>query len=74
MEDFLNSSQLEWIDFVPLFAKHPAKTYYYEVDGHWRPAGHEFVARHLFHWLNGDVYRMIKERNDLPPSNRSETW
>ena len=62
LQDRLKKSQLEQIDFVPVFAKLPSKTYYYQVDGHWRPTGHEVVARLLFQRLAGDIYSLLNAR------------
>jgi hypothetical protein len=56
LQDRLGHAPFEQVDFVPIFAKLPAKSYYYVVDSHWRPAGHDVVARRLFERLSADIY------------------
>jgi hypothetical protein len=56
LQERLKGLHLETIDFVPVFAALPWKTYYYNIDGHWRPAGHEVVAREVYQRLASDLH------------------
>lgn len=62
----LQSAPIESMDFVSVFAKRPSKAFYYAIDGHWRPAGHELVARALHERLKDEVL----ERSGLGFLNR----
>lgn len=49
---FLARAGIPYLDLVPVLRTDPDPTrFYYEVDGHFTPAGHEFVGTALARWL-----------------------
>ena len=55
LQDALLQKGITLVDFVPTFANLPVADYYYEVDGHWRAAGHKILAEGLHKHLEGEV-------------------
>lgn len=48
---YLDSVGVPYLDLFPRFQKRPVQRLYYEIDGHFSPEGHAYVAELLEPWL-----------------------
>ena len=52
LEEFAWQNELEMLDLLPAFKeKNSGNTFYYDVDVHWRPGGHELAAEEIYSFL-----------------------
>lgn len=64
LQQWLMAEDYFFIDFVPVFEELDPKTNYFEVDGHWRAAGHAVVAERLFDVLSPVIWPNIQMENN----------
>ena len=63
LQHALEERNIEMLDLVPTFMRLPVEPYYYQLDGHMRPAGHEVVAATIHDQLLHTVRSTITGRS-----------